>query len=53
MQCDLLNEADVSALARAIGGKPDAMLYLAANGDPAASSERVALGSRVEHAGAS
>ena len=29
-----------SALARTIGEKPDAMLYLAANGDPAASSER-------------
>ncbi len=41
VQCDLLNEADVQRLARTIGGKPDAMLYLAANGDPAASSQRV------------
>ena len=41
MQCDLLNEADVQRLARTIGEKPDAMLYLAANGDPAASSQRV------------
>lgn len=39
--CDLTSEADVQRLARTIGGKPDAMLYLAANGDPAASSERV------------
>ena len=38
MQCDLLNETDVEQLSRPIGGKPDAMLYLAANGDPAASS---------------
>ncbi len=41
VQCDLTSEADVQRLARTIGGKPDAMLYLAANGDPAASSERV------------
>jgi nucleoside-diphosphate-sugar epimerase len=40
VKCDLLNEADVQALAGTIGGKADAMLYLAANGDPAASSER-------------
>ncbi len=40
VRCDLLNESDVQALARTIGGKPDAMLYLAANGDPAASAER-------------
>ena len=40
VRCDLLNESDVQALARAIGGKPEAMLYLAANGDPAASAER-------------
>ena len=40
VKCDLLNEDDVKALARTIGGKPDAMLYLAANGDPAASAER-------------
>ncbi|MEO7135775.1 MAG: NAD(P)-dependent oxidoreductase [Vicinamibacterales bacterium] len=41
MRCDLLKEADVQRLARELGGKPDAMLYLAANGDPAASSQRV------------
>ena len=35
-----MSAADVSALSRLIGGKPDAMLYLAANGDPAASAER-------------
>ena len=40
VKCDLLNEDEVKALARVIGGKPDAMLYLAANGDPAASAER-------------
>src|SRR5215218_6552851 len=41
MKCNLLDEADVQRLARTIGEKPDAMLYLAANGDPAASSQRV------------
>jgi nucleoside-diphosphate-sugar epimerase len=41
VKCDLLNEADVQRLSRTIGGKADAMLYLAANGDPAASSQRV------------
>ncbi|HYE86314.1 MAG TPA: NAD-dependent epimerase/dehydratase family protein [Vicinamibacterales bacterium] len=41
VQCNLLSEADVRRLASAAGDKPDAMLYLAANGDPAASSERV------------
>ncbi len=40
VRCDLLNEDEVKLLARAIGGRPDAMLYLAANGDPAASAER-------------
>ncbi len=38
-QCDLLDPSAVSALASRIG-RPDAMLYLAANGDPAASAER-------------
>ncbi len=41
MQCDLTSEEEVQRLARTIGERPDAMLYLAANGDPAASSERV------------
>ena len=40
VRCDLLQESDVQALARTIGDKPDAMLYLAANGDPAASAGR-------------
>lgn len=40
IRCDLLNERDVQRLAGVIGGTPDAMLYLAANGDPAASAER-------------
>jgi len=38
-QCDLLDPAAVTTLAGRIG-RPDAMLYLAANGDPAASAER-------------
>ena len=38
-RCDLLDATDVTALAGRIG-RPDAMLYLAANGDPAASAER-------------
>jgi nucleoside-diphosphate-sugar epimerase len=41
IKCNLLDEAEVQRLARTIGEKPDAMLYLAANGDPAASSQRV------------
>jgi nucleoside-diphosphate-sugar epimerase len=40
VKCNLLSAADVNALSRQIGGKPDAMLYLAANGDPAASAKR-------------
>ena len=40
VKCDLLSEHDVRRMAAAIGGTPDAMLYLAANGDPAASAER-------------
>jgi UDP-glucose 4-epimerase len=39
--CNLLDEADVQRLSQTIGTRPDAMLYLAANGDPAASSQRV------------
>ena len=41
VQCNLLDEAEVQRLSQTIGGRPDAMLYLAANGDPAASSQRV------------
>jgi nucleoside-diphosphate-sugar epimerase len=40
IRCNLLDEGDVRMMAKAIGATPDAMLYLAANGDPAASSER-------------
>lgn len=40
VQCNLLSALDVRQLAATIGGTPDAMLYLAANGDPAASSLR-------------
>lgn len=40
VKCDLLSAADVSAMARNIGARPDAMLYLAANGDPAVSARR-------------
>jgi nucleoside-diphosphate-sugar epimerase len=40
VRCNLLDEAEVQSLARTIGSKPDAMLYLAANGDPAASASR-------------
>lgn len=43
LRCDLLNDDDVKALAKTIGAKPDAMLYLAANGDPAVSAERPRL----------
>ncbi|MEO8679330.1 MAG: NAD-dependent epimerase/dehydratase family protein, partial [Vicinamibacterales bacterium] len=39
VKCDLLDEGAVKAMAQSIG-RPDAMLYLAANGDPAASAER-------------
>jgi UDP-glucose 4-epimerase len=40
VRCDLTSPADVAALAQAEGGRADAVLYLAANGDPAASAER-------------
>lgn len=39
VRCDLLNEGDVSALVRSLGGPLDAVLYLAANGDPALSAQ--------------
>ena len=38
VRCNLLNEGDVQMMAKTIGSTPDAMLYLAANGDPAASA---------------
>ena len=40
VRCDLLDAAAVRALAGTLGGGADAMLYLAANGDPAVSAER-------------
>jgi nucleoside-diphosphate-sugar epimerase len=40
LRCDLTSAADVNAAARQIGSRPDAMLYLAANGDPAVSPKR-------------
>jgi nucleoside-diphosphate-sugar epimerase len=40
VRCDLLSVDDVRALAATVGGRADAVLYLAANGDPAASVER-------------
>jgi nucleoside-diphosphate-sugar epimerase len=40
MPCDLLSGDDVQAVARAVDGRADAVMYLAANGDPAASSGR-------------
>ena len=62
VRCNLVDPGDVARLASMIGTKPDAMLYLAANGDPAASSERprwdlesntVALVTTLEHCPAS
>jgi nucleoside-diphosphate-sugar epimerase len=40
VRCDLMSPADVGALAQMVGGRADAVLYLAANGDPVASVER-------------
>lgn len=39
VRCNLLDAASVESLVRA-AGRPDAILYLAANGDPAASAKR-------------
>jgi nucleoside-diphosphate-sugar epimerase len=39
IRCNLSDPADVQSLSARIGQRPDAMLYLAANGDPAFSSE--------------
>jgi nucleoside-diphosphate-sugar epimerase len=39
-RCDLLDANDVRAVGDAAGGRADAVMYLAANGDPAVSSER-------------
>lgn len=38
-RCDLTDAADVGRLAAEIGGRADAVLYFAANGDPAVSAE--------------
>jgi nucleoside-diphosphate-sugar epimerase len=40
VRCDLLSASDVNALARSSNGPIDAVMYLAANGDPAASAAR-------------
>ena len=40
VQADLCDPDAVGRVAAAIGGRADAVLYLAANGDPAASAER-------------
>jgi len=40
LRCNLIDAHDVAAAREAIGGGIDAVLYLAANGDPAASTER-------------
>jgi nucleoside-diphosphate-sugar epimerase len=40
VRCDLMEPADVVALAQTLGGRADAVLYLAGNGDPAVSVER-------------
>ena len=40
IRCDLLDPGEVRDVARATRGRADAVLYLAANGDPAASAER-------------
>jgi nucleoside-diphosphate-sugar epimerase len=40
VKCDLMSATEVNGLSRLIGKQPDAMLYLAANGDPAVSSKR-------------
>ena len=39
IRCNLSDPADVQGLSARIGKRPDAILYLAANGDPAFSSE--------------
>lgn len=39
VRCDLLDSSDVRTLVRTVGGSVDAVMYLAANGDPAAGSE--------------
>jgi nucleoside-diphosphate-sugar epimerase len=40
IRCDLVDEADVQAVAAAVGSRADAALYLAANSDPTASATR-------------
>jgi UDP-glucose 4-epimerase len=39
IRCDLSNPVEVQAMRAHVGDRPDAMLYLAANGDPALSAE--------------
>ena len=40
IQCNLLDADAVRTVSRAVGGRADAVMYLAANGDPAASAEQ-------------
>jgi len=40
VKCNLTDEAEVRAMAAASGGRADAAVYLAANGDPTASASR-------------
>lgn len=40
MRCDLLDADQVRAVAAAVGGRADGVMYFAANGDPAVSSQR-------------
>jgi UDP-glucose 4-epimerase len=40
VRCNLLDDTDLDRLMQTLGGPADALLHLAANGDPAASAER-------------
>ncbi len=40
VRCNLLDPSDVQRLVTSVGGRADAALYLAANGDPTTSAER-------------
>jgi UDP-glucose 4-epimerase len=42
LECDLTQPDQVARMSDRVGGRADAVLYLAANGDPAASAERPA-----------
>lgn len=40
VRCNLLDDTDLDRLMQSLGGRCDALLHLAANGDPAASADR-------------